>query len=279
MLGHQLYKSFKEHFDTWVTARSSFGRYQKYGIFDPSKFISGIDVLDTDSLMDAFRKAKPDVVINSVGIIKQLPTAKDPLVVLPINALLPHRLARLCQIAGSRLIHMSTDCVFSGKRGMYTEEDIPDAEDLYGRSKLLGEVSEPHCLTIRSSIIGRELESRSGLIDWFLSQKGSTVKGYTQAYYTGFTTLEMARIMISMIKEHPNLHGVHQVSSERINKYDLLHLVKKAFDVDIQIEPYEDFKIDRSLDSTKFRALTGYKPPSWEQQICELASESAPYYS
>ena len=197
MLGHKLCQRLKDDFDVSVTLRRPLEQHPFPQLFDPKKTFSGVDVTRLESLEKVFQQVRPDVVINCVGIIKQIKEAKNARISIQINALLPHQLAQLSSAVGARLIHMSTDCIFSGKRpqGAYQETDPSDAEDLYGKTKFLGEVDDSHCLTLRSSIIGRELEGHFGLVDWFLSQSGKTVKGFTRAFYTGFTTLAMARIM------------------------------------------------------------------------------------
>ena len=177
------------------------------------------------------------------------------------------------------MIHISTDCVFSGKKGNYLESDQSDAEDLYGRSKFLGEVAyPPHSITLRTSIIGRELKTRLGLIEWFLSQKDKdTIRGYKRAIFTGFTTDELSRIIMNKVIPNPELTGLYHVSSDPINKYDLLQIANQAFDRNINILPDEDFFMDRSLDSTRFRQITGYQPPSWLEMIQEMAKDQSFY--
>ena len=228
--------------------------------------IDGVDVAQFDSLARAIGVAKPDVVINCVGVVKQLAEADDPLTALPINSLLPHRLARLCGLAGARLVHVSTDCVFSGAKGGYTEDDFPDADDLYGRSKYLGEVDYPHAITLRTSIIGHELEGARSLLCWFLAQQG-TVRGFTRAVFSGLPTVELARVVRDHVLPNPQLHGLYHVSSAPINKHELLGLVAKAYDKQIEIQPHHDFQIDRSLDSSRFQAATGYRPPAWPELV------------
>lgn len=277
MLGHKLAQTLRDEFDVWTTLRGAPEAYARYGMFDPAKTVSGVDVLSFDTVSDALARVRPQAVINCVGVIKQLPGAQDPVLSLTINSLLPHKLQRLCVEAGARLIHFSTDCVFNGRKGMYTEDDPSDALDLYGRTKFLGETAGPGTLTIRSSIIGRELSTASGLVEWFLSQRGRSVEGYTRAIYTGFTTLEMSRIVRSVLVGHPDLHGTVQVSSEPINKYDLLVLLRKAYGMDIVITPNDRVEIDRSLDSTRFRSLTGFVPPPWPAMIEEMAADQTPY--
>ena len=230
------------------------------------KVICGVDVENMDSLTGLFAQARPDVVINCIGLIKQLAEADNPLVAIPINALLPHRLAQLCGVAGARLIHMSTDCVFSGAKGMYCEDDAADANDLYGRSKFLGEVDYPHAVTLRTSIIGHELNSAHGLIGWFLAQQGE-VKGFTKAIFSGLPTVELARVMRDFVIPNPTLRGIYHVSAAPIDKYDLLQLVAKVYDKSITVKPEDKLVMDRSLDSERFRAATGYAPPAWADLV------------
>jgi dTDP-4-dehydrorhamnose reductase len=213
------------------------------------------------------------VVINCVGLVKQLAEADDPLAAIPINSLLPHRLARLCGAAGARLVHMSTDCIFSGAKGMYTEADMPDAKDLYGRSKYLGEVDYPNAITLRTSIIGHELNSGHSLVGWFLAQQGS-VKGFRRAIFSGLPTVELARVIRDHVIPHPEMYGVYHVSADPINKFDLLTLISNVYGKKINIAKDEKFIIDRSLDSTRFRNATGYQPQPWPELVrwmCEFA--------
>lgn len=268
MLGHTLLTSLAEHknLDVHATARSLEGLSRWFAPGLLSKIHGGVDADNFDSILRVLGEVKPDLVINCIGIIKQLPIANDPVVSISINALFPHRLAQACKAVNARLIHISTDCVFKGDKGNYTEDDPSDADDLYGRSKFLGEVTYPHCVTLRTSIIGHELKGGHGLVDWFLAQEGP-VKGFTKAVYTGFPTVEMARIIADCVIPDAKLAGVYQVSSEPISKYDLLRLVAERYGKQIEIAPYDDFVCDRSLDSNRFRAVTGYTPPSWPEMI------------
>jgi dTDP-4-dehydrorhamnose reductase len=277
MLGHKLWQIYRDQFDTWATVRSSHDEYLKYNLFDPKRLLSAVEVSDFPTVVGVFEKLKPNVVINCVGINKQLPTAKDPLVSIMINALFPHRLAQTCKSIGARLIHISTDCVFSGRKGMYDEKDVPDADDIYGRSKLLGEVPSSNCLTLRTSLIGRELRTTHGLVEWFLSNRGRSVRGYTNAIFTGFPTLTMAHIIGNVIKNHPNLSGVYHVSTDPISKYQLLCLFRDTFQVPVEIEPCPSVNIDRSLDSSRFRGLTGFTPSSWLEMVAAMIKDSTPY--
>lgn len=271
MLGNAVFRVFlqSDEHEVWGTLRSDGGR-RHFSADSQAWLVSGIDVLDQDALVSVLNKVRPDVVINCVGLIKQLADANDPLSALPINAMLPHRLARLCELSGARLIHVSTDCVFSGRTGMYTEESPSDANDLYGNSKFIGEISnQANAITLRTSIIGHELGSQHALIDWFLSQE-RMVKGYSKAIFSGLPTVELARIMRDYVLPQPDLAGLYHVSAEPIDKLSLLKLVAEIYGKDIQIIPNEDVQIDRSLDSARFRQATGYVPPAWAEMIRDM---------
>jgi dTDP-4-dehydrorhamnose reductase len=230
------------------------------------KLVIGHDVNNHDHLVELFERTRPDFVINCVGLVKQLDQANDPLQTIPINTLLPHRLARLCEVAGARFVHISTDCIFSGTKGMYKEADASDARDLYGRSKYLGEVDYPHAITLRTSIIGHELYGARSLIGWFLAQTGS-VKGYTRAIFSGLPTVEIARVIRDHVIPNPELHGLYHVSAAPINKFDLLALVAQTYGKAIDIRADDQLVIDRSLDSTRFRQATGFAPKPWPDLI------------
>ena len=273
MLGHRLLLHLQDHHETKVTLRRGLPAYEQYGLFTPENSYTGVEVGDTERLLEVAGDFRPEAVVNAVGIVKQRGAAKEAIPSLEINSLLPHRLAVLCKAVGARLVHVSTDCVFSGRRGSYTEEDIADAEDLYGRTKLLGEVSEPGCVTLRTSIIGLELARKTGLIEWFLAQKGG-IRGFTRAIYTGLTTAEMSRVIERVLVEHPHLSGVWQVASEPINKYDLLVRFAEVLGRDdITIVPDDAVKIDRSLIPVAFEKATGYHAPGWNEMLEELGAE------
>jgi dTDP-4-dehydrorhamnose reductase len=213
------------------------------------------------------------VAINCIGVVKQSPVAADAVSLVTANALFPHQLAAACSARGVRLIHVSTDCVFSGRGGGYAEEDLPDPSDLYGRSKLAGEASGPGIVTIRASMIGHELRTRNGLLEWLLAQPGGgSVEGYANAVFSGPTAPELARAIVRVVAEHPELEGTFHVAAEPISKYDLLLKLRDAFGLELKIDPRSEPVIDRSLDSGRFRAATGWDPPSWDQLVGELAA-------
>lgn len=269
MLGHQLLKAWQSRHAVRCTLRQDLSAYASFELFTAENSYAGIDVRSLARLTEVVADFRPEAVVNCVGIVKQRPTAKESIPSLEINALLPHRLAVLCKGIGARLVHLSTDCVFNGKKGNYQENDPSDAEDLYGKTKYLGEVHDENCLTLRTSIIGRELTRKKSLLEWFLAQTGP-VKGFRKAIYNGFTTLEMSRIIETLLLDHPTANGVYQVSSEPINKYDLLLLFREKLGHSIEILPDESFYCDRSLDSSRFRREFNYSPPTWESMVEEL---------
>ena len=268
MLGNAAFRVFgtDSSYETWGTLRS----HAALRYFLPNthvRLLSGVDVLDHNALVTVLGKVRPDVVINCVGLIKQQADAKDPLTALPINAMLPHRLARLCELVGARLVHISTDCVFSGRKGLYLESDLSDAEDLYGKSKYIGELHDlPHAITLRTSIIGHELGSNYALVDWFLSQEGG-VKGFTKAIFSGLPTVELARVIKDFVVPHPQLNGLYHVAAKPIDKFRLLSLVAAQYGKAIDIRPDDALVIDRSLDGSRFREATGYVAPEWPELI------------
>jgi len=270
MLGHAVLRHFSDQGRHSVTGsvRSQASRdLLPAALRDAVVF--GADIENDDGLAQLFAAVRPDIVINCIGLVKQLAQANDVLAALPINSLLPHRLARLCASTGTRLIHISTDCVFAGDKGMYREGDFSDARDLYGRSKYLGEVDYAHAVTLRTSIIGHELNSAHGLVEWFLSQQ-SGVLGYSKAVFSGLTTFELARVMHDLVIPRPELHGVYHVSVDAIDKETLLRQIAKVYGKSIAITPDDKVVINRSLDSTRFRRATGYSPPSWPELIAQM---------
>ncbi len=270
MLGNALVRFFsaKKDVRVYATFRSTV-RPAYIDSLQNVTVLTSVDVENQDGLLNLFRQVRPDVVINAIGLIKQQADANEPLSAVPINTMLPHRLAMLCSLVDARFIHISTDCVFSGAKGMYIEDDFPDAYDLYGRTKLLGEVDYPNAVTLRTSMIGHELHSSKSLICWFLAQEGS-VKGYRRAVFSGFPTVELARVIQDFVLPHEDLHGLYHVSAAPINKYDLLTRVANAYGKSIEIVPDDSLQIDRSLDSSRFRAVTGFVPKSWDEMISAM---------
>jgi dTDP-4-dehydrorhamnose reductase len=275
MLGHQLLRHFKERHDVRVTLRLGREAYEAYRLFQPGIAFYGIDARQMDALLQVIEDFHPEAVVNAIGIIKQRLEAKDVIPSLEINSLLPHRLVLACRRIGAKLVHLSTDCVFSGRKGNYCELDCSDADDLYGRTKYLGEVSESHCLTLRTSMIGPELSRKTGLLEWFLAQRGQTVKGFTKAIFSGFPTIELARIVERVLVNVPTVEGVYHVAARPISKYDLLTMIRDRLQLPITIERDSTFECDRSLDATRFQRDTGYSPPPWGVMIDDMVSHMA----
>jgi dTDP-4-dehydrorhamnose reductase len=274
MLGHELVRTLAPSHDVHVTLRQPVATYQHLSAVSSRNAVGGVDAGDWTHLSEVIERSAPAALINCIGIVKQRKDAKSPIPSLEINALLPHRLNELCDRIGARFLHFSTDCVFSGRRGAYTEADEPDPVDLYGRTKLLGEVSAPPGLTLRTSIIGLEERAHTtGLIEWFLAQRGP-IKGFRRAIYTGLTTAAMARLVARLLERHAGLHGLWHVASAPITKYDLLVDLAKALGrTDVEIAPDDDFVCDRSLRADAFLRATGYQAPAWDAMIAELAGQ------
>ena len=261
MLGHKMIQVLSKDFEVFGTTHAASAL---------ENIMGDVCADNMGSIRNAIKLTLPHVIVNCIGIIKQRPEANDPLTAISVNALFPHKLARVCKQNDIRLIHMSSDCVFSGKKGYYTETDQSDAEDLYGRSKYLGEIYYPGCITIRTSIIGREFNSKNGLVEWFLSNEGKTVSGYTNAIFSGLTTLELSRVVGKIIKSFPDLTGLYQVASGPISKFSLLQIIKNEYNVDITIEVESNTINNRALNSSKFIKETGIKVPSWEKMVRDM---------
>jgi dTDP-4-dehydrorhamnose reductase len=273
MLGHRLLRQFAPNHEVRVTVRQSLEAYRPFRLFDRANTFDEVDARDPAALPKVLGQFAPDAVINAIGVIKQRPDAKDGVLSIEVNSLFPHMLARLAQARGARLVHLSTDCVYSGSNGNYTEADRPDPVDVYGFSKLLGEVIRPRALTLRTSMIGTELARKTGLFEWFLSQRGKVIKGYRKAIFSGFTTAELARLIERLVTSHPEAAGLYHVSAAPISKFELLSRVNDRLDLGIRIKPDDAVAIDRSLDSSRFRGEFDYTPPSWDAMLDELASE------
>jgi dTDP-4-dehydrorhamnose reductase len=277
MLGHKLLQVLSKKFSVTGTVRADTASISQNPVFSGINILKNIHADDFNSVHNAIEQSNPEVVINCIGIVKQLPAANDPLSSIAINALFPHQLAKICREKKIRLIHMSSDCVFSGHTGNYSELDLSDAEDLYGKTKFFGEVNYPGCLTIRTSIIGRELDTNHGLIEWFMSQEGKVVYGYKNAIFSGLTTLALSDIIARIIGDYPGLEGVYQIASEPISKYDLLNLVKKIYGMTVTIQPDVAIINNRSLNPDKFRKKTNIEIPSWEHMVDQMYRDTTHY--
>lgn len=270
MLGHEIVKQFRTRYEVVASVRRAPNSVVQEAL-DGADVRMGFDAQHSDRLRAFVEGIAPDVVLNCLGVVKQRGSAQDMRKLISVNAAFPHELSAVAQSMGVKTIHMSTDCVFSGKSGRYSESDAPDPLDAYGMSKLLGELPAPD-LTIRTSMVGLELHRCTGLVEWFLRQTGD-VDGFTGAIFSGLTTMELARCLDLIVNERLSLEGVWHVSSSPIDKYSLLsHLSHALGRTDVHVEPRDDVVCDRSLDSSRFSAITGYVSPSWQEMLAELAS-------
>lgn len=277
MLGHKLYQVLGDDFDVTGTIRGDYAEIGHYGIFDEAKIIGSVDALKIATVAAAVSKVKPDVVVNAVGIVKSREQSAGRKLNIAVNALFPHRLYELCRERGARLIHLSTDCVFSGDKGNYREDDASDARDDYGRTKYLGEIGGAGALTLRTSFIGRELHGVSGLAEWFLANRGGRINGFTNATFSGFPSLYLAGIIGDIISRQPGLTGIYHVASQPLSKYELLVKIRNAMGLDIRIDEFGDFRCDRSLDAARFNEKTGFQPPSWDKMVTGFVADTAGY--
>jgi dTDP-4-dehydrorhamnose reductase len=277
MLGHALMHelSSRPDLDVHGTVRSLEGIPASFVEAFGDRVTVGIDVRDRAAVVELLEERRPDVVVNAIGVIKQVPTVADTALTAEINGLLPHLLAQACDQVSARLVHLSTDCVFSGRRGGYDETDVPDPIDFYGRSKLLGEVvAAPH-LTLRTSIIGPELTGKASLLEWFLGQRGSTVRGFRKAIYSGLPTSEMATLIGDVVVSHPDLTGLWHVASDPIDKDALLRLVADEYGWEGEIVADDAFVIDRSMRADRLREEIGYAPPDWPTLVHQMREAHA----
>ncbi len=277
LLGHKLVQVFGSRFEVGATFHGSIEKYRGIDIFDGVETIENFKADDIDSARDVIFDTKPTVIVNAIGITKHVADGDDVIKSITVNSLFPHQLSEIATELNSRLICISTDCVFSGGRGNYVEDDHTDATDLYGKTKHLGEVVEGNCLTVRTSIIGRELFTRNSLVEWFLGNRGREVKGFARAIFTGFPTIILAEILADIIENQPNLRALYHISSDKINKFDLLQLINKEMNVGAAIERDDELAIDRSLDSTRFRSETGFAPIGWPEMIRRMANDAKIY--
>jgi dTDP-4-dehydrorhamnose reductase len=274
MLGHMLIRVLSPRHRVIGTTSSQYKAESPLAkLLDRESWIGGIDVRSFNRIDELVREIQPNVVINCVGVIKQKMESSNITDAITINSLFPHHLANLCQSHNSRLIHFSTDCVFEGTPGIKWTSDTPNATDLYGTTKRLGEIDYAPGLTLRTGFVGRQLAGSEGLFEWVRSQKGNTINGYVNAIYSGLTTKALSLVVTQIIEQHPELYGLHQVASSPINKFDLINKLNKHLNLGLSINPYTEFWCDRSLDGTEFISLTGIAIPSWDQMLDEFAAD------
>ena len=280
MLGHKIYQVLLSRYPS--TACTVIGSlrdhfFQPIDLFRQGQVVEKVNAMDLTTLGNKLQQLRPQFIVNCIGIVKQRPEARDPILSITLNSLLPHKLAEFASEWGGRVIHFSTDCVFSGSRGCYSEADESDAEDLYGKSKFLGEVTCENALTLRTSIIGRELAEFKSLLEWFLSQKNRTVRGFTRVIYAGVTTNYLAQLVGNLITDHPKLSGLYQVASPPISKHDLLCQLRDGFRLEVEIKPDDREVSDRSMIGDKFIRATGYSYPNWPDLVAQIVNDPTPY--
>jgi dTDP-4-dehydrorhamnose reductase len=274
MLGHQVCRRLSDRFQVWATFFGDPERWMRYGNVAAERALGDVDATEFSTVEACLARARPHAVVNCIGIVKQRGEAKMAVPTIRVNALFPHLLADLCEKSNARLVHISTDCVFSGARGSYTEDDTPDPVDLYGRSKLLGEVDRDSALTLRTSIIGWEVMGNAGLLEWFAAQRNRTISGYRRVIYSGLSTAALADVIAYVLQEQPRLSGLYHVASRPLSKYELLTRLRDALGwTDIHVDPDDAECCDRSLSAARFVAATGWQPPEWDGMIAGLAAE------
>jgi len=276
LIGHKLFQTMQAAgHKTYGILHGKKSDFSGIELLQSDSIIESVEVMDFDKLHGILHAIQPDVVLNCIGITKRKEAVNDPIQALGVNSLFPHRLANLAQEMNFRVIHFSTDCVFNGELGNYNEESDTTGEDAYGKTKALGEIRYPHTLTVRSSFIGRELSGKTELLEWLISENGNTIKGFTQAWYSGVSTIFMAKTVLDIIENYPNISGLHQLSTpEPISKYDLLCLARDAYKLDIEIIPDSSFGIKPTLDGRKLRKAMNLNVPSWQEMMNELAADT-----
>jgi dTDP-4-dehydrorhamnose reductase len=278
MLGHKMWQRLRARFpDAFATMRGRREDFAHCGLFDTDHVIDRLDVLDVSALARTLEKIRPDAIVNCIAVTKRREQSDDPLASIELNAALPHRLARWSSSNGARLIHFSTDCVFDGCTGNYDESSLTNAADLYGRTKTLGEVERAGALTLRTSLVGRELKEKTELLEWFLSQRGKRIRGFRQVLYTGVSTVWMTDLVADILERFPDLSGIYQVASPVVSKLDLLRYARDAFDVDVDIEPDDSIVMKRNLNGGRFASATGISVPDWKSMMAALAADPTPY--
>ena len=274
MLGHMLVRVLSEHHQVIGTTSSQYDSKSPLArILEKANWIDHVDVRNWQTVESAINHVKPNVLINCVGVIKQKMDSGNVMDAILINSLIPHQLAATCEKLDIRFIHFSTDCVFEGTPGIKYTSYTPNATDLYGTTKRLGEVNYAPAITLRTGFVGRQLSGAEGLFEWVLSQKGKAVSGYQNAIYSGLTTMALSRVIKQVIEVQPTLSGLYQVASNRINKFDLITQLNESLHLDLSIAKNTEFMCDRSMDGPEFTNLTNIQIPSWEEMLTEFAAD------
>ena len=274
MIGHQLTRSLVNEHEVWGTASGESGHVVHFTGIERDRVFGGFDALDKSHLSNVLALANPALVVNAIGLVKQSELISNGSLTVAMNVTLPRTIARLAAQRGARFIHLSTDCVFSGDKGMYTEFDKPDADDDYGRSKAQGENELGEALVIRTSAIGREIRHFHGLVEWLLRQPSGQVPGFSNAYWSGLPTVTFARLVGELIETAPSLTGTYHLASNRINKFELLQWINEALGSPWSILPVAEPALDRSLDGSRLVEASGIQIPEWPDLVNVLIRDS-----
>jgi dTDP-4-dehydrorhamnose reductase len=272
LIGHKLLQKLSNDFDVYATLHRSKESYGLMPLFSGQNIIDEVDVSDFENVSAILHSVNPNVILNCIGITPRKDEINNLYKVIKINSLFPHQLANWAKVNNKRVIHFSTDCVFNGSTGNYTENSLTTAEDVYGRTKALGEINYSHTLTIRSSFIGQELFGKTELLDWFLNQEGKRINGFTNTLYSGVSTNFMTYVVKTIILNAPELSGLYQLAPDKpISKYELLCIAKRAFDVNIEIIPENEYVHTPTLNGSKLKDNIKINVPSWKEMMKDLA--------
>ena len=274
MIGHKIAQSL-EDFELILASRKSIS-LKSIGIIKGKMVLHNLITDSLDLLLDS---TTPDIIINCAGITTRRGVEDNIVNTGLLNSELPHKLDSWANLNSKKLIHFSTDCVFSGNRGNYLDNDFADADDIYGKSKALGEVDSPNTLTLRCSMIGRELYNFTELFEWLLKNKNKKIEGYSNTFYSGITTVRMGIILNQILKKNLNLSGIYNISSTPISKFDLLIKLSNAFNLNVEVKQNTNNKSNKVLISEKFTEITGIYPPNWDDLISEFKEDCEKYKS
>jgi len=274
MIGHKIAQSL-EDFELILASRKSISS-KSIGVINGKMVLHNLITDSLDLLLDS---TTPDIIINCAGITTRRGVEDNIVNTGLVNSDLPHKLDSWANLNSKKLIHFSTDCVFSGNKGNYLDNDFADAEDIYGKSKALGEVNSPNTLTIRCSMIGRELYNFTELFEWLIKNKNKKIEGYSKVLYSGITTVRMGKILNQILKKNLNLSGIYNISSTPISKFDLLVKLSNAFNLNVEVKQNINNKSNKVLISEKFTEITGIYPPNWDDLIPEFKEDCEKYKS
>jgi len=278
MLGHKLYQTLSKTYDDVIPVfRKNKEHYHKFNLYKPEKMIGNTDVTDQSKLLAVLNSVKPDIICNCIGKTTRKINSEDSQSVIYLNSFLPHFISKWSSENNSYFIHFSTDCVFSGKNGPYKPNDFRDSRDLYGLSKILGETNSKYGLTIRTSIVGREIENQTEFFEWIFSSKNKSVSGYKNVFYSGVTTNYLSEVVAQLITKDSKSHGLLQVASPPISKLNLIKKVNSLFGLGMKINTDASKVSNKILSPVKFTITSGIKTQTWDEMLNTLKKENSYY--